>query len=68
MSAVSAGRPSFTLVRGNADPEDLAALVGVLLAVCREPSAPPERRSVRAGWDRAPHRSSAQAGSWRSLP
>ncbi|MFI6656894.1 acyl-CoA carboxylase subunit epsilon [Streptomyces sp. NPDC050523] len=61
-------QPSFTIVRGSADPEDLAALVGVLLAAHHSTSEPPDVRPRRASWDRGPLGSRLPAGSWRSRP
>ena len=59
---------SFTIVRGSADPEDLAALVGVLLAAHHSAAEPTDVRPRRAGWDRGPLGSRFPAGSWKSQP
>ncbi|MCX5049428.1 MULTISPECIES: acyl-CoA carboxylase subunit epsilon [unclassified Streptomyces] len=61
-------QPSFTIVRGRADPEDLAALVGVLLAAHHSAAEPSDVRVRRASWDRGTVGSRFPAGSWRSCP
>ncbi|MEU9212643.1 acyl-CoA carboxylase subunit epsilon [Streptomyces sp. NPDC048415] len=58
--------PHLTVVRGNPDPEDLAALIGALIGSGRSTPEPVEPHPGRAGWDRAYRGSCPQAGSWRS--
>jgi hypothetical protein len=44
------GRPLFRVVRGDATPEEIAALVAVLAARGGEDEAPGPPRSVENGW------------------
>ncbi|MEU6260325.1 acyl-CoA carboxylase subunit epsilon [Streptomyces sp. NPDC047043] len=56
----------LTVVRGDPDPEDLAALIGALIGT--RPSAPEAADSgpARASWDRAHRVTCPPAGSWRA--
>ncbi|CAO5148179.1 acyl-CoA carboxylase epsilon subunit [Frankia sp. AiPs1] len=62
-----AGRPTLRLIRGNATPEEIAAVVALLAA--QSVAAEPEPPSVRSGWsDPAQgHRGPLHAGpgAWR---
>jgi len=68
---LSAGddRPTLRVVRGNATPEEIAALVAVLLARSADAEAPGPARSVQNAWSdrsRQLRRSLAPGpGAWR---
>ncbi|NGO12367.1 acyl-CoA carboxylase subunit epsilon [Streptomyces sp. HC44] len=64
--AMTTHAPHLTVVRGDPDPEDLAALIGVLIGSGRSGPDPVDPSPLRAGWDRAYREVSPQAGSWRS--
>jgi len=44
------GRPLLRVVRGDATPEEIAALVAVLLARSADAKAPGQARSVQSSW------------------
>ncbi|WP_328322467.1 acyl-CoA carboxylase epsilon subunit [Streptomyces sp. NBC_00388] len=57
--------PAVRLVRGNADDDELAAVVAVLHALAAGRQAPRERppRRLRAAWTHTGH---LAAGTWRA--
>jgi len=63
------GRPLLRVIRGDATPEEIAALVAVLLARSADVSAPGQARSVKSSWadpSRALRRPlSPGPGAWR---
>jgi acyl-CoA carboxylase epsilon subunit len=63
------GRPLLRVVRGDATPEEIAALVAVLLARSADTGAPRPARSVNNSWsDRSRalrHPLSPGPGAWR---
>ncbi|MEV6960371.1 acyl-CoA carboxylase subunit epsilon [Streptomyces sp. NPDC051207] len=57
--------PHLTVLRGDPDPEDLAALLAVVMSGGGAPE-PVDPGPLRAGWDRTHRATCLPAGSWRS--
>ncbi|MFF8937598.1 acyl-CoA carboxylase subunit epsilon [Streptomyces paradoxus] len=57
--------PHLTVLRGDPDPEDLAALIAVLIGSGSTPE-PVDPSPLRARWDRTHREVCLPAGSWRS--
>ncbi|MGW7409516.1 acyl-CoA carboxylase subunit epsilon [Streptomyces sp. NPDC054833] len=56
----------LTVVRGEPDPEDLAALIAVLIGGEHSTPEPLDPAPLRAGWDRTHQEGCLPAGSWRA--
>ncbi len=65
MSDLEPARPTLRIVRGDASPEELAALTALLAAAGSGDSSPPAPSRVRGGWSDP---ASGVRRTWRQGP